>query len=379
MSSRTSSKPGAAPVAAERPSIETLRARMDEINLKILRLVSLRANIAMEIGRLKHSNGGAVYQPARERAIIEKMIAENPGPLSDEQVKRIYVEIISACRALEHEPRVAFLGPEHTYSHEAVRMRFGSSVKLMPLESFAAVFQAIENGRADFGVVPVENSTEGSVTLTLDLLIDTPLVIIGEALLPIRHSLMSLSGDAGEVSRIVSHQQSLAQCRGFLSANFPNCQTEAVASNAIAAKLAAENSSIAAIASAAAGEAYGLKPIASNVQDVASNTTRFIVLGTRPVERSGPSRAEKTTLLFAVADRVGTLNQALNLFARNAINISKIESRPLRARPWEYLFFVDVIGHRDDPKLARALKALGRKALFLKVLGSYPEGRAAAA
>jgi len=376
MSSRIATKPAAARIAAKRPSLETLRARMDEINLKVLRLVSLRAGLAMEIGRLKHNNGGAIYQPVRERAIIEKMIAENQGPLTDEQVKRIYVEIISACRALEHEPRVAFLGPEHTYSHEATRMRFGSSIKLVPLESFAAVFQAIENGRADFGVVPVENSTEGSVTLTLDLLIDTALVIIGEILLPIRHSIMSLSGEAGEVSRIVSHQQSLAQCRGYLSANFPNCETEAVASNALAAKYAAENSSIAAIASAAAGEAYGLKPIASNVQDIATNTTRFLLMGTRPVERSG---ADKTTLLFAVADRVGTLNQALNLFARNTINISKIESRPMRARPWEYLFFVDVMGHRDDPKLARALKALERKALFLKVLGSYPEGRSAAA
>ena len=371
MSSRVAKK-----ASPEPPSIETLRARMDEINVKILRLVSLRASIATEIGRLKHNDGVVVYQPAREREIIEKMIAENQGPLTDEQVKRIYVEIISACRALEHEPRVAFLGPEHTYSHEAARMRFGSSIELAPVESFAAVFQAVENGRADFGVVPVENSTEGSVTLTLDLLIDTPLVIIGEVLLPIRHSIMSLSGDASAVRKIVSHQQSLAQCRGYISANFSHCETEAVASNAVAARRAAEDGSIAAIASRAAGEANGLKVIAANVQDLAANTTRFIVMGPRAVERSGK---DKTTLLFAVADRVGTLNQALNLFARNAINISKIESRPLRARPWEYLFFVDVMGHRDDPKLARALKALERKALFLKVLGSYPEGRSAAA
>jgi chorismate mutase/prephenate dehydratase len=371
MSSRIARK-----AAPEPPSLETLRARMDEINLKILRLLSARGSVAMEVGRLKHHEGGEVYQPVRERAIIEKMVAENPGPLTDEQVKRIYVEIISACRALEHEPRVAFLGPEHTYSHEATRIRFGSSIQLMPLESFAAVFQAIDNGRADFGVVPVENSTEGSVTLTFDLLIDTALVIVGEVLLPIRHSIMSLSGAAAEVKRIVSHQQSLAQCRGFISANFPKCETEAVASNALAAQRAAADGSTAAIASKAAGEAYGLKTIAANVQDVAANTTRFLVMGTRPVERSG---RDKTTLLFAVADRVGTLNQALNLFARNAINISKIESRPLRARPWEYLFFVDVMGHRDDPKLARALKSLSSKALFLKVLGSYPEGRSAAA
>jgi len=260
--------------APEPPSLETLRARMDELNLKILRLISARASVATEIGRLKHLEGGEVYQPVRERAIIEKMIAENQGPLTDEQVKRIYVEIISACRALEHEPRVAFLGPEHTYSHEATRIRFGSSVELMPLESFAAVFQAIENGRADFGVVPVENSTEGSVTLTLDLLIDTSLVIVGEVLLPIRHSIMSLSGDAAAVRRIVSHQQSLAQCRGYISANFPHCETEAVASNALAAQRAGADASLAAIASRSAGEAYGLKTIASNVQDVAANTTR---------------------------------------------------------------------------------------------------------
>jgi chorismate mutase / prephenate dehydratase len=371
MPSRISRKP-----AAEPPSIETLRARMDEINLKILRLISARAGVATEIGRLKHHQGGEVYQPVRERAIIEKMIAENQGPLTDEQVKRIYVEIISACRALEHEPSVAFLGPEHTYSHEAVRMRFGSSVALMPLESFAAVFQAIDNGRADFGVVPVENSTEGSINLTLDLLIDTALVIIGEVLLPVRPSILSLSGKREEVTKIVAHQQLLAQCRGYLGANFPQTEVEAVASNALAAQRAAADATLAALASAAAGEAYGLRPIATNVQDLATNMTRFLVIGTRPVERSGK---DKTTLLFAVADRVGTLNQALNLFARNAINISKIESRPLRARPWEYLFFVDVMGHRDDPKLARALKSLSAKALFLKVLGSYPEGRSVAA
>jgi chorismate mutase / prephenate dehydratase len=371
MSSRIARK-----AAPEPPSIETLRARMDELNLKILRLISARASVATEIGRLKHHEGGEVYQPVRERAIIEKMIAENQGPLTDDQVKRIYVEIISACRALEHEPRVAFLGPEHTYSHEAATMRFGSSVELMPLESFAAVFQAIENGRADFGVVPVENSTEGSINLVLDLLIDTPLMIIGEVLLPVRPSILSLSGKRGEVTRIVAHQQLLAQCRGYLTANFPGTDIEPVASNALAAQRAAADATLAAIASLAAAEAYGLKPIATNVQDLATNMTRFLVIGTRPVERSGK---DKTTLLFAVADRVGTLNQALNLFARNAINISKIESRPLRARPWEYLFFVDVTGHRDDPKLARALKSLSSKALFLKVLGSYPEGRSAAA
>jgi chorismate mutase/prephenate dehydratase len=360
----------------ERPSLENLRLRIDELDSKILALVSMRAGIAEQVGRLKDSTGELVYVPSRERAIIERMIAENGGPLTAEQVGHIFTEIISACRALEHLPRVAFLGPEHTYSHEAARVRFGSSVAFEPQSSVAAVFQAIESGRADFGVVPVENSTEGSVTLTLDLLIDTPLVIIGEILLPIRHALLSRDGDAGAIRKIVSHQQSLGQCRGYLAANYPHCETEAVASNALAARLAAKDPSCAAIASAQAGQAYGLKVIAGNIQDLASNTTRFLVIGKRAVERSG---ADKTTVLFAVADKVGALHEALTLFARNSINISKIESRPLRSRPWEYIFFVDMTGHRDDPRLRRALKALERKALFLKVLGSYPEGRSSAA
>jgi chorismate mutase/prephenate dehydratase len=255
-------------------------------------------------------------------------------------------------------------------------MRFGGSIELVPQPSFASVFNEVENERADFGVVPVENSTEGSITLTLDLLIDTPLVIIGEILLPIRPSIMSVSGNPDEVTKIIAHQQLLAQCRGYVTANFPKVETEAVASNGLAAQMAAKQSSIAAIASAAAGEAYGLKTIAANIQDLASNTTRFLVMGHRATDRSG---TDKTTALFAVADRVGALNEALNLFARNSINISKIESRPLRSRPWEYLFFVDLMGHREDANLARALRALERKALFLKVLGSYPEGRSAAA
>ncbi|HUA35977.1 MAG TPA: prephenate dehydratase [Candidatus Binataceae bacterium] len=363
-------------IAPEPPSIETLRARMDEVNLKLLRLLALRATIATEVGRLKHTDGTLVYQPAREREIIERMVAENPGPLTADHVRNIYREIISACRGLEQVPRVAFLGPEHTYSHEAARARFGASVDFMPLMSFAAVFQAVENGRADFGVVPVENSTEGQVGLTLDLLIDTPLVIIGEILQPIRHALLSRDGDKSKLVKIVSHQQSLGQCRNYLAANLPHCETEAVVSNAQAAKLAAEDATLGAIASRAAGEAYGLRVIAENIQDIAANTTRFLVMGTQAVDRSA---RDKTTALFAVADRVGALNQALGLFARNKINISKIESRPLRARPWEYLFFVDLQGNREDPKLKRALESLSHKALFLKVLGSYPEGRSAAA
>jgi chorismate mutase / prephenate dehydratase len=353
-------------------SIESHRVRMDRINLEILKLLSERASHANEIGRIKHSSGVAVYLPAREREVIEGMLAANPGPLAPDHIARIYTEIISACRALEHVPRVAYLGPEHTYSHEAARGAFGGSVEFAPQASFAGVFQEVQNGRADFGVVPIENSTEGQVKEVLDLLIDTPLVIISEILQPVRHALMSLDGDPAKVRRIVSHQQSLGQCRGYLSSNFADRELEAVASNALAAQRAAQDAALGAIASRAAAEAYGLQVIAENIQDLAQNTTRFLVIGTRAVPKSG---RDKTTILFAVPDKVGALNAALNIFAKSKINISKIESRPLRGRSWEYLFFVDLEGHSDDPRVKRALTALKDRTLFLKVAGSYPEAR----
>ena len=372
---------GAAAPAGEANSanlagLDRLRAQIDAINVKLVRLLNQRAKVAQAIGHLKKATGAAIYQPARERAVFDKVTALNEGPLAGEHLRRIFVEIISACTALEHPLRVAFLGPEYTYSHEAARMRFGASAEFIAQPSIAAVFAAMDTARADFGVVPVENSTEGSVTLTLDLLIDTPLVIIGEVLLPIRHALMSPEGDAAAITVIYSHQQSLGQCRNYLAANFSHCRLEAAASNTAAAQRAAAEPGAAAIASEAAAAPYGLRVIARNIQDSAQNTTRFLVIGRHPAGRSG---ADKTTALFAVRDQVGALNQALNVFARNRINISKIESRPQRSRPWEYLFFVDLEGHREDPGLKRALAALERKALFLKVLGSYPEGRQPAA
>jgi chorismate mutase/prephenate dehydratase len=356
--------------------LDRLRAQIDAINVKLVRLLNQRAKVAQTIGDMKKAAGAAIYQPARERAVLDRVTELNQGPLSGEHLRRIFVEIISACTALEHPVRVAFLGPEHTYSHEAARTRFGTSAEFTAEASIAAVFAALDTARADFGVVPVENSSEGSVTLTLDLLIDTPLVIIGEVLLPIRHALMSREGNAAAIAVIYSHQQSLGQCRNYLAANFPHCRLEAVASNAVAAERAAGEPGAAAIASEAAAAPYGLRVIARNIQDSAQNTTRFLVIGRHPAARSG---ADKTTALFAVRDEVGALNQALSVFARNRINISKIESRPQRSRPWEYLFFVDLAGHREDPGLRRALAALERKALFLKVLGSYPEGRQPAA
>jgi len=361
-------KPGGARRGA---NLEGLRGRIDAINLQLVELFNRRARLAQEIGRLKHADGAPIYQPVRERQVLERVVEHNPGPLSAEHLRRIFQELISACTALEHVIRVAYLGPEHTYSHEAARNRFGASAAFAPQSSIAAVFQALENERADYGVVPVENSTEGSVSLTLDLLIDTPLHILGEILLPIRHALMARA-DAGKFTRIVSHQQSLGQCRNYLAANYPNCELEAVASNSLAARLAAEDASAAAIASVAAARANDLKVIAENIQDVAQNTTRFLVMGREAMARSG---ADKTSLVFALPERAGALHGALTLFARERINLTMIQSRPQRDRPWAYVFFVDLEGHREDAKVRRGLSALERRALFLKVLGSYPEGR----
>ncbi len=345
---------------------------MDEINDQLLTLLAQRAQVALEIGHLKRANGAEVYQPLREQQIIEGLLRQNHGPLTNEHIRRIFVEIISACRALERELRVAYLGPEYTYTHLAALNRFGASAEMVSAESIAAVFGALDGGRADLGVVPVENSTEGSVSLTLDLLGETPLQIVGELMLPVRHALLSVSGDRAAIRKIISHQQSLAQCRIYLSTNYPQCSQEAVASNSLAAKMAALDPASAAIASGQAAAPYGLRVVADGIQDVAQNITRFLVIGREPVGRSG---ADKTTLMFAVPEKVGALKEALTIFARNSINLSMIQSRPQRSRPWEYVFFVDLKGHRDDPAMRHALATLNRKALFLKVLGSYPEGK----
>jgi chorismate mutase/prephenate dehydratase len=352
--------------------LNALRRRIDEINLRLLELLGERAHLALEIGRIKSANGAEVYQPLREQEILDRLAQLNPGPLTTEHIRRIFTEIISACRALERKVRVAYLGPECSYTHLAAVNRFGQSADFVAAESIAAVFAAIGGGQADLGVVPVENSTEGSVTLTLDLLIDTPLQIVGELMLPVRHALLSLSGERAQIRRIISHQQSLGQCRNYLAANFPHCGQEPVASNSLAAKMAAVDPAAAAIASAQAAAPYGLRIVADGIQDMAQNITRFLVIGREGVARSG---ADKTTLLFALPERVGALNAALTIFARKSINLSMIQSRPQRSRPWEYVFIVDLNGHREDPPMREALAALERKALFIKVLGSYPEGR----
>ncbi|MGH8012698.1 MAG: prephenate dehydratase domain-containing protein, partial [Candidatus Binataceae bacterium] len=272
MASTGTKKTGSKKNDAQGDTLAELRATIDEINGKIVQLLSARAEAARRIGHLKQRDGAPIVQPAREREVLERVVALNPGPLGADHLRRIFIEIISACTALERTIRIAYLGPEHTYSHEAARLRFGGSADFIAQASIAAVFATLDNGRAEYGVVPVENSTEGSVSLTLDLMIDTPMGIVGEILLPIRHALMSREGNADTLARVVSHQQSLAQCRDYLAANLPHCEQEAVSSNSQAARMAASDPSLGAIASAAAARAYELKIIAENIQDVAHNT-----------------------------------------------------------------------------------------------------------
>lgn len=359
-------------IQPSRAELAAARGRIDEINQAVLELLNERARLAIAIGQLKRAQGAELYQPAREQAILEQLVGQNGGPLRASDVRHIFGEIISACRGLEHPLRVAYLGPEFTYSHLAAIRQFGHGAELQGEESIAAVFAALDGGRADLAIVPVENSTEGSVTLTLDGLLDSAAQIVGEVLLPVRHALLSHSGRRADIKKILAHQQSLGQCREYLSANFPGGVQEAVASNALAARRAAADPSLAAIAALEAAEPYGLRVVAEAIQDQAHNMTRFLVLGRQAVERSG---RDKTSVIFAMPERVGALKEALTVFARNRIDLTMIQSRPQRGRPWAYLFYADLRGHHEAPAMKRALAALKRKALFLKLLGSYPEAR----
>ena len=374
MATAKAARPPARIQPSTRADLAVARGRIDQINQAVLELLNERARLAMAIGNLKRAAGAELYQPQREQAILDELVRQNRGPLRAEDVRHIFGEIISACRGLEHELRVAYLGPEFTYSHLAAMRQFGRSAQLLGEESIAAVFAALDGGRADLALTPVENSTEGSVTLTLDALLDSAAQIVGEVLLPVRHALLSQSGRPEDIKKILAHQQSLGQCRNYLTTNFPGCEQEAVASNALAARRAAGEPGLAAIAAAEAAGPYGLRVVAEAIQDQPHNMTRFLILGRQALAKSG---SDKTSVIFAMPEQVGALKEALTVFARNRIDLTMIQSRPQRGRPWAYLFYADLRGHREEPAMKRALAALKRKALFLKLLGSYPEARVA--
>jgi chorismate mutase/prephenate dehydratase len=353
-------------------SVDALRQKIDQIDAKVVNLLNDRAALALRIGRSKSLNSQEVYVPHREKEVLERITELNRGPLPARAVRAIFREIISGCRALEAPLQVAFFGAEATYTHLAAREKFGASANLFPTASIAEVFQSVSQERAAYGVVPIENSTEGVVAHTLDLLVESDLKIAAEIFLEIHHNLLSRSGNAADVKKIVSHPQALAQCRNWLASHFPSVPVEEVASTAHAAIRASQDGSLAAISSAMAKEVYDLRIVAANIEDQSTNITRFVVIGK---SGSRPSGDDKTSLVFSVKDRPGVLHRMLQPFARRRINLTKIESRPIKNKPWEYMFFLDLRGHCEEKAVGRAIAALEKNCLFLKILGSYPSGR----
>ena len=353
-------------------SVDALRKKIDQIDGKIVGLLNDRASLAQRIGHNKRLNNEEIYVPDRENEILYRLSQLNRGPLSELAIHSVFREVIAACRSLESPLRIAFFGAAATYSHLAAREKFGSTAALLPTASIGEAFQEVGQGRVSFGVVPIENSTEGVVGQTLDLLVERALKICAEIYLVIHHNLLSRSGRAEAIQKIVSHPQALAQCRGWLARHFPTVAVDEVASTAHAAKMASENETLGAISSSLAREVYGLQLVAANIEDQSNNITRFLVIGDKDCE---PSKNDKTSLVFSVKDRPGMLHRMLQPFARSRINLSKIESRPIKNKPWEYMFFLDLKGHKEEPRVKKSLRELEQNCVFLKILGSYPSGR----
>lgn len=347
--------------------LKKLRDQIDAIDNQVLKLVSERAQLAHTIGQVK--NGGPIYRPEREAQVLRRLQDLNEGPLSSESVSAIFRTVMSHCRALEKELSVAFLGPLGTFSEEAANKQFGGLSKPVQCASIDEVFQTVESGAVDYGVVPVENSTEGGIGRTLDLLLQTSLHICGEIELPVHHNLLCKTDDRRAIKKLYSHAQSLAQCHEWLNRNLPGVERQAVASNSEAARLASVEAGAAAIASRRAGELFELNLLANNIEDDPRNTTRFLVLSNHDV---APSGKDKTSLAMAARNVPGAVVALLEPLARHGVSMTKFESRPAHTGLWEYVFFVDIEGHRLDERVAQALNELEERAAFLKVLGSYP-------
>lgn len=342
------------------------RAKIDAVDDTLLRLLNERAALAREIGRLKN---GSAYRPEREAQILRRMREQNPGPLSPDAVSKVFREIISACLALEKSLSVAYLGPPGTFSESAAVAHFGHAAELRDCASIDEVFREVEASASDYGLVPVENSSGGAVGRTLDLTAQTPLKICGEVMLRVHHHVMSRAEALADVKKIYSHAQSFAQCHEWLNRNLTGVPRIPVESNALAASMAANETGAAAIAGEAAAERYQLPILARNIEDEPENTTRFWVIGQHDAGRSG---VDKTSVVMGAANRPGAMYELLEPLSKYGVSMSRLESRPSRAALWEYLFFVDIEGHREDDAVAAALSELAGKAAFLKILGSYP-------
>ncbi len=381
------------------PTLESLRERIDAIDLEIQTLLNERAGNALQVAKVKKASaaakavkdtagvraeraerGGApsligavpivsFYRPEREAQILKKIASRNQGPMRDVHIQRIFREIISASLSLEEQLNIGYLGPQGTYSEEATMKHFGRSVIGVPHASIADIFTAVEADSVRFGVVPVENSTEGTINHTLDLLMQTPLRVCGEVLLRIQHQLLSQSTDLNSIKAVHAHPQSLAQCRGWLDEHLPHAERVSESSNAAAAAIAVDNETIAAIAGESAGLRYKLPALAKNIEDIKTNTTRFLVIGKQEVPPSGD---DATSLLISAPHKPGGLRRMLKPMEEAGISMTRIESRPGRTAMWEYVFFIDVCGHQSDETLAPVLAQLRDEAVGLRVLGSYP-------
>ena len=343
-----------------------LRNQIDALDDQVLRLLNERARLAQAVGHLKN---GIIYKPEREAQVVRRMQDANPGPLTPESVSVIYKEIMSACRSLEQPLTIAYLGPEGTFSEAAAIKHFGHAAIGLPCSSIDEVFQAVERGEAHYGVAPVENSTEGAVNRTLDLMLGSPLKVCGEVMLRVRQHLMRKIDGLDGIQVVYSHAQSLAQCHEWLSRHLPGVATIRVTSNGEAARMAGESPEAAAIAGELAAERHGLVLVARDIEDEPNNTTRFLVLGK---EETAPSGKDKTSLVISVRNRPGALLELLAPFAGHGIGLSKLESRPARGGAWQYVFYVDLEGHISDPNIQHAIKAVEEHCTFLKVLGAYP-------
>jgi chorismate mutase/prephenate dehydratase len=351
------------------PQIPELRRRIDEIDSEMLRLLNRRAQLVLDIGRLKAERNLAFHVPQREEEIYARLAAENAGPFPAQAVRPVFREVISACLSLEHPLRVGYLGPRATFSHLAAMERFGLSAQLLAMRSIAEVFAEVEKDNADFGVVPVENSTEGVVSHTLDMFVDSPLVICGEVVVEAALHLLSRAAGLGEVRKIYSHPHGLAESRKWLERNAPHVSVVETSSTGAAAEIAASEAGAAAIASELAASLYGLSVLQRRIEDHPNNFTRFLVVGKKAAP---PTATDKTSVLFSIKDRVGALHRMLQPFAERRINLTKIESRPTKKRLWEYVFYLDFEGHASEPRVREALAVLQEDCIFLKVLGSYP-------
>lgn len=356
--------------------LQTIRERIDKLDEELQRLINERAKCAQEVAHVKQEsskqeNGADAeyYRPEREAEILRKIQERNQGPLSNEEIARLFREIMSACLALEQTLNIAYLGPEGTFTQAAALKHFGHSINAVSMSAIDEVFREVESGSANYGVVPIENSTEGIINHTLDMFLQSSLHICGEVELRIHHHLLTSNTSLENIHKVYSHQQSLAQCREWLDANLPNAERISVGSNAEAARLVVDESNSAAIAGNTAAEIYGLKVLNENIEDKPDNTTRFLVIGKQEVQ---PGGHDKTSLLISAPNKAGALYGLLTPFIQNEISLTRIESRPSRSGMWEYVFFIDIDGHQNDEPVKKALSELKKEASLLKVLGSYP-------